>query len=1217
MGTGRKLCGIVALAAFSLLACGEITVPPDPSDGDTGDAVGDVSGDVSTNRAPIVQPIALSARTGVEGLEMTFDVKVSDPDSDGIKLSIEGKPAKATFDDASGRFRWRPDPDTATLAEGSKAFPVVFVATDDGSPPQTARLEVQIFVQNDEDRDGRADEQDDDLDGDGLTNAAEVALGTKPEAADTDEDGVCDGGGELGATTSCQDGPDNCPLESNADQLDTDKDGQGDGCDPCPKDALNDADGDGHCADEDNCPTIANADQLNTDGDAFGDACDDWILDPLNDQDEDGVPEPDDNCPTKANQLQEDSDLDGAGDVCDPCPLDADDDIDSDGKCGNVDNCPTISNADQKDTDADKIGDACDSCKTMVGIDVDGDGVCELDNCPDVSNKDQLDTDKDGQGDACDTCPLDKDNDKDGDGKCADVDNCPALSNPGQENADGDAMGDVCDICPKDALNDKDGDGFCGDVDTCPDLKSSDQTDTDLDGKGDPCDTDDDDDGRLDAQDNCPKVKNFDQANLDGDDEGDACDPDDDGDGAPDLTDNCPRLNNPDQIDFDGDLLGMACDAFESLPEALYPLGAATQVVGSARGGTLALAFVEELDCTLASGACEPPGIFTLQNIEDVKYVAPWLTPTSTSLIAPPFVGQGGEAFFSIDFGTTGRFDRVVDGLFTANVGGITSAELDQPVVLTDLLSGSTLLQTRLKLYELFGKQVIQKSSGKNFRDSYDHGVVVASDGVVYQPVTSSTSLVSLLAFGQDGKIAGGLSDSHQEIRYLGPQPNDASGNPWYCVRRLATDPPRLVQMAGGAIGASHVILGGTTCAPDKLLDVALTPDGQWWFEYLGTSSRNVGWWNTANNASAVVFAGEPRDATFHLAGNAAFVSFDDGDGTTETFAWNAAGQTADPLGWACDDTFKTTFQTASRGFLGAVGRSAQTGVSGELVACVATAAGVSSATFDAVPAGTTTTPKALWFDDTPDGNFYAHVLHATKHYVVAMARDGNDYQPQLLFETFGKARLTANAAVTVLGIDGDTKGIYQLAASAGAVTPTKLFDAAESHSPVLLTQGSADSSGGVWIDWKKLDGSFGLGRVTAVGGTVVESAMTGPVYDQAIHPVSGESWFAFDTSAGTTYGRVVGGTFTPWREALAELIPLYVDEDPAALWGAAWRSSVGGAYTICALPPAEACWELPLVNGDFLTAPLVSVEGNVYALLYDVTADLVRLWRNIDEPAN
>jgi hypothetical protein len=63
------------------------------------------------------------------------------------------------------------------------------------------------------------------------------------------------------------DGPDNCPVVANANQLDNDRDGLGDVCDP-------DDDNDGVADTADNCQFVANATQLDFDGDHLGDACD-------------------------------------------------------------------------------------------------------------------------------------------------------------------------------------------------------------------------------------------------------------------------------------------------------------------------------------------------------------------------------------------------------------------------------------------------------------------------------------------------------------------------------------------------------------------------------------------------------------------------------------------------------------------------------------------------------------------------------------------------------------------------------------------------------------------------------------------------------------------------------------------------------------------------------------------------------------------------------
>ncbi|MBX7193849.1 MAG: amidohydrolase family protein [Sandaracinaceae bacterium] len=83
---------------------------------------------------------------------------------------------------------------------------------------------------------------------------------------------------------------DNCPNVFNpirpldmGMQADSDMDGEGDACDPCPLDAdttscmtvdPNDRDRDGHVDAMDNCPSVANPDQADRDGDGKGDACD-------------------------------------------------------------------------------------------------------------------------------------------------------------------------------------------------------------------------------------------------------------------------------------------------------------------------------------------------------------------------------------------------------------------------------------------------------------------------------------------------------------------------------------------------------------------------------------------------------------------------------------------------------------------------------------------------------------------------------------------------------------------------------------------------------------------------------------------------------------------------------------------------------------------------------------------------------------------------------
>ena len=67
-----------------------------------------------------------------------------------------------------------------------------------------------------------------DSDGDGLTDAQELALGTNPNDPDSDGDGHCDGPEDAGG--SCTAGPDNCPFVGNPSQINSDVLTAGDLC---------------------------------------------------------------------------------------------------------------------------------------------------------------------------------------------------------------------------------------------------------------------------------------------------------------------------------------------------------------------------------------------------------------------------------------------------------------------------------------------------------------------------------------------------------------------------------------------------------------------------------------------------------------------------------------------------------------------------------------------------------------------------------------------------------------------------------------------------------------------------------------------------------------------------------------------------------------------------------------------------------------------------
>jgi len=142
-----------------------------------------------------------------------------------------------------------------------------------------------------------------------LCGAPAVAVGHPSDPLDRDHDSV-------------RNQNDNCPDTYNPNQLDTDHDAQtgtgapggtpfdppsttgGDACDV-------DDDSDNVKDELDNCVVVENANQADTDADGDGDACD-------LDDDSDAVLDDKDNCPKVANHSQADADDDFIGDACDP-----------------------------------------------------------------------------------------------------------------------------------------------------------------------------------------------------------------------------------------------------------------------------------------------------------------------------------------------------------------------------------------------------------------------------------------------------------------------------------------------------------------------------------------------------------------------------------------------------------------------------------------------------------------------------------------------------------------------------------------------------------------------------------------------------------------------------------------------------------------------------------------------------------------------------------
>jgi outer membrane protein OmpA-like peptidoglycan-associated protein len=425
-----------------------------------------------------------------------------------------------------------------------------------------------------------------DTDGDGLSDPEELAIGTDPNDADSDDDGVRDGdeanyaddtdgdglinaldpdsdgdgildGTETGVTvappgTDVSAGnfvPDADPSTTTSPvDPDTDNGGVPDGFedlnqngridadetdpnDPADDDLDADHDGDGitdldeglEDTDGDGTPDLFD---LDSDGDGISDADeagDDDLSTPPVDSDGDGTPDFEDS--DSDGDSISDADEAGDADLGTP-PVDTDND-------GTPDYLDIDSDGDTI-SDADEAGDGDhttppvdtddDGTPDFQDLDADGDGIPDADEAGD----DQLGTepiDTDGDG-----LPNFQDPDSYGDDVGDGTDNCILTPNPDQMDEDGDGIGDACE-------GDMDGDGVGDPVDNCPTVANPDQTDSDGDGIGDACEgsTDDlDGDGFGDSVDNCPTVPNASQADQDGDGIGDVCDDDADGDGFPD-----------------------------------------------------------------------------------------------------------------------------------------------------------------------------------------------------------------------------------------------------------------------------------------------------------------------------------------------------------------------------------------------------------------------------------------------------------------------------------------------------------------------------------------------------------------------------------------------------------------------------------------------------------------------------------------------------------
>ena len=417
-----------------------------------------------------------------------------------------------------------------------------------------------------------------DEDFDGVLNSQEVALGTDPQVADTDQDGIPDGIEVVNPSA-----PQDSDNDGVIDALDPDDDNDGlptrledrgvDDNDPSTN--ASDADNDG----------IPDYLDLDSDGDGLADALEqgsdledrdnDGIVNAL-DADDDGVAGTDSG-KTDADQdgvidsvSIRDSDQDGTADYLD---LDSDNDgladLAESGAIGQDSDGDGIDDALDADTDGivgtdtGKTDANGDGYHDLPALDTDGDGVPDYRDL-DSDNDGLLDTaeagatDANGDGQSDDGALITAAPDSDGDG-IPDVrdldsnnDGTFDIADSGYSAADQNGDGRIDDS------TDSDGDGIPDATDNQTGFGLSASEDTDQDGIPNHQDTDDDNDGIPDVL----------EGNGDRDQDGipDREDADSDNDGIPDAIEvrNMPAMT---QSDTDGDGIDDAIDVDQTQGE--------------------------------------------------------------------------------------------------------------------------------------------------------------------------------------------------------------------------------------------------------------------------------------------------------------------------------------------------------------------------------------------------------------------------------------------------------------------------------------------------------------------------------------------------------------------------------------------------------------------------------------------------------------------------